>query len=227
MLNWFKSPEEKWKSWLPKLSQPSTMHVLDYNRHQFRQVDQVIHLERKGQKDQVIDIVKKDKAIIFQGHEANFQYTSKDWHGDISKLLESHIQTQIKIFTDHIKAHPPGQGDAQREHKANEWLKASLLVLERSIESLTNEQTVQTTIFLGKIKDCFEIRIIIFNLDLSFTYDDKLQGLLVKCFNKKDQDDFDYSKPDLQDVFQVNAYPVVDQAIRLLQLISVRILKEV
>ncbi len=227
MLNWFKSPEDKWNKWLPLLSHPTKMHVLDYNRHQFRQVNQVIHLERKGEKDQVIDIVAKDKSIIFQGHEANFHYISKDWQNDVSKLIEAHIQSQIKLFTAHVKSNPPAKGDAQREHKANEWLKASLLVLERSIESLTKDQTIQTTIFMGKINDCFEIRIIIFNLDLSFIYDDKLQGLLVKCFNKKDQNDFDYSKPDLQDVFQVNAYPVVDRAIKLLQLISVRILKEI
>lgn len=226
MLSWFKTPNQKLEKWLQGSLGTSELHILDYNRHQFRSRANVIHLERKGPDVQVIDMIPQTNEIIFEGNQANFSIKSDVWKKKASSIMETHFQSKINEFTTFVKLNPPEPGNIQNEYKSYEWLKTSLLVLNNALDSKTNEQTIQSTIFIGARENRFEIRVIIYNLDLAFNYDSKMKALIVTCFNKKDAHDFDYSKVDLEAVFQANAYKIIDSAIELVRKISIKILEE-
>ena len=227
MLNWFKDPSQKLLKWKQDHKNTCELHLLDFNRHQFRKSSNVIHLERKGPKLQVIDLLPHSKEIIFEGDEANFILKTDEWKNEAKHLIEEHFKNKINEFTSFAKEHIPDQGDPANEFKAQEWLKTPLIVLNNALDAKTNEQTIQTTIFIGQKENRFEIRVIIYNLDLAFNYDAKMKALVVTCFNKKDAAEFNYSKPDLEALFQVNAFSVIDSAIELVRKISIKILEEV
>lgn len=226
MLNWFKTPSQKLLKWKQQNNQTCDLHLLDYNRHQFRKSNNVIHLERKGDTLQVIDIIPKTMEIIFEGDEANFVLKTEDWKNESKQIIENHFQSKITEFTKFVKDNMPNNGDPTNEFKAHEWLKTSLIVLNNALDATTIEQTIQTTIFIGKIEDRFEIRVIIYNLDLAFNYDAKMKALVVTCFNKRDDLEFSYNKPELEAVFEANAFTVIDSAIELVRKISIKILNE-
>tara|TARA_R110000868_G_scaffold61524_1_gene186923 strand:+ start:36393 stop:37097 length:705 start_codon:yes stop_codon:yes gene_type:complete len=232
MLNLFKSADQKWEVIKQDCQTPHIWHVLDYNRHQFKGHANVLHLERHKIESsaEVINFFPSSKEIDF-----NFGFTSSgcfklekhNWNNEVIQALEKHIAPQIQAFTKTLKANPPIPGDIVQETKGQEWLKTSLLVLERALENLKDDQTLQVSLFAGEKEGKQELRFIVFNLDLAFRYDSKKCILTVKCFNKKDQDQFDYSKPDFEGAFASLAYPVFDQAINLSLKISNALIKEI
>ena len=174
MFNWFKDPSQKLQAWKNDYQSSCELHLLDYNRHQFRKSPNVIHLERKGRTVQVIDILASSNEIIFEGDEANFLLKTPEWKKEARTILENHFQIKIAEYTAFVKEHMPDKGDFAQEFKGHEWLKTSLVVLNNALDSKNKDQTIQTTIFCAKKEHRFEIRVIIYNLDLAFNYDSKM-----------------------------------------------------
>ncbi|MBH48878.1 MAG: hypothetical protein CME71_11985 [Halobacteriovorax sp.] len=232
MLNLFKSADKKWNSIKNMCQTPSAWHVLDYNRHQFKGRTNVLHLERHNIQSsaEVINFFPSNREIDFNfgfTNAGSFTLDKQLWTNEVIETLERHIATQIQNFTQTLKSAPPIQGDIVQETKGQEWLKTSLVVLERALENLKADQTLQLSLFAGEKDSKQEFRFIIFNLDLAFRYDSKKCIMTVTCFNKKDQDQFDYSKPDFEGAFASLAYPVFDQAINLSLKISSALIKEI
>tara|TARA_R110000868_G_scaffold180754_1_gene421415 strand:- start:12392 stop:13096 length:705 start_codon:yes stop_codon:yes gene_type:complete len=232
MINLFKSKTQKWQKVKDLWQTPSTWHVIDYNRHQFNGQSNVLHLERHNQNKnpEIINFYSKSREIDFNFgplNSAQFALEKHEWNIEVIQTLERQISTQIDLFTQILKANPPLPGDPLQEAKGQEWLKTTLLVLERALENMTSEQTLQASLFAGEKNGHQEFRFIVFNLDLSLRYDTKKKILIAQCFNKKDQPEFDYQKPDFEGAFAALAFPVFDQAINLAMKISTALIKEV
>lgn len=225
MFKWFKSPEKRWQDWREKHSKPAPWHVIDLGRHSFRGRDHVLHFERHAKSIEVLNLFPSDHSVEVVGND-KFLYTPKNWKALLVDNLEINLGSKIEEFKRELKNHPPSAGDANAESRGEEWLKTSLVVLERALAGLSGEQRLQTSIFIGTKDGNQMLRVLIFNLDLSFTYHRDKSALQVTCFNKKDVENFDYSKPDFDGVFAARAYPVFDQAIRLCQQISEAMMRE-
>lgn len=225
MLNWFKSPEKRWQNWLALNKQTRPWHVIDIGRHSFRGEDHVLHFERHASKIEVVNFFPKARSIEVIGSD-KFVYQPKSWQTQLVETLEANLGSKLEEFKQELKTYPPAAGDHSAEARGEEWLKTSLVVLERALAGLSGEQRLQTSIFIGTKNGNQMLRIIIFNLDLSFVYHRDKNALQVTCYNRKDAEQFDYSKPDFDGVFAARAYPVFDLAIRLSQQVSEAIVRE-
>lgn len=226
MLNWFKNSQEKWDHWFQKNMMPQGWHVLDFNRHHFRDQVSVLHFERHGKNAEIINIYPKKKELELISKQAKAYFTPTHWHATTTKVLEIHLSPSLDVFKQKLISSPPGTGNRTQEAKGYEWLKTSMVVLNKALNELKSDQVLQTSIFIGERDHHQELRIIVFNLDLNFIYLEEKRSLHVRCFNKHGSDNFDYNKADFDGLFQALAYPVFDMAILLTQEISKAILKE-
>lgn len=226
MLKWFQNPEKRWQQW-QKQKKVGAWHVLDFGRHSFRGHDQVLHLEshQSANEKVIVNFYPKSREIELLAAD-KFIFKAVNWRQEIVPALEAHLAPKITWYTEMLKQTPPQNGDATAEARGEEWLKTSLVVLERALAGLTPDQRLQSTIFIGEKDLKPTLRIIVFNLDLSFVYHLDKAALQVTCFNKKEQEQFDYSKPDFDGAFSALAFPVFDRAINLTRLISEAILRE-
>ena len=225
MLMWFKSAEQKY-DYFKALKRNYHWRVLDFNRHHFGGHEQVLHIERHYNKVDILNIYPQVKKIEVLTTDVKFEFSPKQFENLLTEQLEIHFVAAINDFTKNLKEHPPSGGNVSSETRGEEWLKTSLLVLERALANLTLEQRLQTTIFMGNKDQALILRIIIFNLDLTYTYHLDKKALQVTCFNKKEAAEFDYQRADFDGIFATRAYPVFDQAITLLNKISSAIIKE-
>jgi|SRR5690606_17477405 len=225
MLKWFKSPEKRWQAWRHQHRDPNPWHVIDIGRHSFRGSNHVLHIERHDKSIEILNFFPTDRSIEVVGSD-KFLFTPEDWKPKLVDALEQNLGRKIEEFKQELKAYPPNNGDATAEARGEEWLKTSLVVLERALAGLSSEQRLQTSIFIGTKNGNQMLRVLVFNLDINFTYHRDKSALQVTCFNKKDAENFDYSKPDFDGAFAARAYPVFDMAIRLCQQISDAIMRE-
>ncbi len=226
MLKWLQPPHKRWQQWRKNLEQPSRWHVLDFNRHSFGGHDHVLHLERHDSEVDVINFFIAKKEIEVNAVGDKFSFTPESWRQTLVSTLEAHLGGALMQMQHQLKQSPPEGGDAVAEARGEEWIKTSLVVLERALSSLGPDHRLQTSLFIGHNKnDNYPtLRIIVFNLDISFTYQHSM--LHVLCFNKREQANFDYSKPDFEGAFSARAFPLFDRASQLTQLISEAILRE-
>lgn len=98
---------------------------------------------------------------------------TQDFNHFIDELLEQQIQSfQKKLNTLATKTLTPNE--LALEEKALEWIRATFIVLEKAVlESLTNPDLLfQLLLFMGinPKNQLKEIRLIVFNLDMHFTF---------------------------------------------------------
>lgn len=226
MLKWFTPQPQRFEEWLTKNKGSAAWHVLDFNQHSFRGHDQVLHFERHhSDRVEILNLYPQTRHIELITNDKLYFQTAQ-WKELLVENLERHIALKLKDFTETLKKSPPTGGDQTQEARGEEWLKTSLLVLERALNGLGEQQRLQCTWFCGQKDGLMLMRVIIFNLDLSFTYHHDKTALQVTCFNKKDAAEFNYQKADFDGVFVARAFPVFDQAIKLMQKISEAVIRE-
>src|SRR5690606_27127469 len=113
----------------------------------------------------IVNFYPKNKKVEIFTPEVNLELKPERFENLLTQQLEIHFVAAINEFTKKFKEYPPSGGDVSAEARGEEWLKTSLLVLERALANLTHEQRLQTTIFMGNKDQALILRIIIFNLD--------------------------------------------------------------
>lgn len=226
MIKWLRPREKRFLDWKNENHQHARWHVLDFNRHSFRRSDHVLHLEYHGTQTHILNCFPDEKTIELIAPRDAFYFTPNNWQEEIVSIIEKHFSSKINDFTKALKTTPPQTGDVTQETRGEEWLKTSLVVLERALAGLDNAQRLQASVFCGTKDGSEVLRFIVFNLDLSFVYHSEKKAMQVTCYNKKDQETFNYSKADFDGVFATRAYPVFDMAINLGRQISEAILRE-
>jgi hypothetical protein len=144
-----------------------------------------------------------------------------------NNIMDNFLKNQINIFTTNLNKGEFNKGQLDAEEKALEWLKVSFSILTKAIlESLTNPDFLfQATLFAGinPKTQMHEIRLMVFNLDMSFyLLDDK--NLRVLIYNSKDiaeeSGSNNYGPPVLSGDYSFRKREIFDQMINLLSILS-------
>ncbi len=137
--------------------------------------------------------------------------------------LDQIIESEIVVFQKNLKLGEFSPIQKESEENALEWMKVSFDLLEKAvIQSLTNsEYMFQSTFFCGVNPETrlHEIRVIIFNLDITFWLLND-HNLRVKVFNKKNLETFDDLKPSLIGDYSFRKREMMDRFTKLLAVLS-------
>ena len=175
--------------------------------------DGVLHQLWKNQGAEFHSIIKFESAEILP---INFLFNQL-----IDKLLEEELTYFKEQLNTSTKTFLPSEIPV--EDKALEWMRVSFQVLEKAIiESFTNPDFLfQTLLFLGVNPKTLnhEIRLIIFNLDMTFVL--QANNLLrIKIYNDKNNQLGTNPKADLEGDFNFRKREMLDELIKLLSVIS-------
>lgn len=117
--------------------------------------------------------------------------------------------------------------DLNGEEKLLEWMKVSLVVLNKALENAIKdeESTLQMMLFSGVKDKQFHFKLRIYNLDIELK--DTVHSPIIIVHDKKNQDDFEPKHQVLKGPLKYLTNPIVDEVIKLLPLIEVLIKKKV
>lgn len=165
---------------------------------------------------------KEDKKYLFIDLGGLFKKSTYELNDEENKdlVLEKFLSLfdlMIKDLHDqnfNVESKLPFQG----EEKGLEWIKTSIIPLKSALESFLPEHTkfdpknrLTLSIWSGKKEtDLNELRVIIFNLDFKFIFNEELLEIVI--YNKKNAQEFDYQgNPDFHGKFQRYSHNVIKE----------------
>jgi len=193
--------------------------IVTFNDPEFKSKQSIVLAEKPTGLFQLI--LKDDKPYVSSLlHNKN---ESTNIRETFNYFFEHSLESELKHFKQELISGDINQSQIDVEERALEWMKVSFELLEKAIIlSLTNtDYLFQLTFFSGTNPQSglHEMRLIIFNLDISLILL-KDKNLRITIYNKKNEDQFDYTKPVIKGDYSIRKKESFDQFITLLALCS-------
>ena len=185
----------------------------------FKSLDAQTINEKLNFRVQLFD--NKNHHEIWKNNRIFFSCSNKTNHNLdqlFNHLIDQIITNEIKNFQgvldQSIKLLPENNSEEPSEDKALEWIKVSFIVLEKAIvESFTKDELlfiIKMYIGINPRTNLHEMRILLFNLDITFTLSEK--GLLdIVIFDDKNEQSFSSSVPALRATMLKRSRECLDQ----------------
>lgn len=184
----------------------------------------------------------ENQKMIKKGKINKLNKESSDLQNIMAGILHLHmirsrehlIEWAKTLATDSEKKEAMNSTLIQGEDKALEWMRVSLLVLNKALEDAIKDtnSTIQMMLFSGHTSArnaghfCFKLRI--YNLDIEIKESsDPQQPPVLTVWDKKNEEEFKASHQVLKTPLKVLINPILDEIIKVLPLVEILTKKRV